>query len=144
MHLKRLIATAILGVALSISGAVAETPKDTLIVADTIDDVITLDPGEVSEIGGVLTTNQIYQPLVSFNPADPSEIIGVLAKSWSVADDGVTFTFLMNRDAKFASGNPLTAHDAEYSLRRIVKMKSRSAFIITQFGFTPSTMTLWL
>ncbi len=81
MQLKRLIATAILGVALSMSVAVAKTPKDTLVVADAIDDVITLDPHEVSEIGGVLTTNQVYQPLVSFDPKDPSQIIGVLAKS---------------------------------------------------------------
>ena len=144
MQLKRLIATAILGVALSMSVAVAKTPKDTLVVADAIDDVITLDPHEVSEIGGVLTTNQVYQPLVSFDPKDPSQIIGVLAKSWTVAEDGVTFTFLMNRDAKFASGNQVTAHDAEYSLRRIVKMNSRSAFIITQFGFTPENADEWI
>jgi peptide/nickel transport system substrate-binding protein len=66
--------------------------------------------------------------------------VGILAKSWTVAEDGVTFTFTMDRAARFASGNPVTAHDAEYSLRRIVKMKSRSAFIITQFGFTPENV----
>jgi peptide/nickel transport system substrate-binding protein len=140
MRLRKLIQCAIAGLALSITGAAAETPKDTLVVADAIDDVITLDPGEVSEIGGVLTTNQVYQQLVGFDPADPATIVGILAKSWTVAEDGVTFTFTMDRAARFASGNPVTAHDAEYSLRRIVKMKSRSAFIITQFGFTPENV----
>jgi peptide/nickel transport system substrate-binding protein len=52
MRLRKLIQCAIAGLALSITGAAAETPKDTLVVADAIDDVITLDPGEVSEIGG--------------------------------------------------------------------------------------------
>ena len=51
MRLRKLIQGAIAGMALSITGAAAETPKDTLVVADAIDDVITLDPGEVSEIG---------------------------------------------------------------------------------------------
>ncbi len=129
------ITTLILGLQLGLGVAYAKTPSNTLVIADSIDDVISLDPQEVSEIGGVMTTNQIYQPLVSYDVKDPSKIYGVLAKSWSVAEDGVTFTFKMNMDAKFSSGNAVTAKDAEYSLRRLVKMGSRTAFIITQFGF---------
>lgn len=124
--------------ALLVLGAVtptfAATPANTLVIADAIDDLITLDPGEVGEVAGVLTTQQIYEPLITFNPQDPSEIRGVLAESWTVSEDGRTITFTMNPDAVFASGNPVTAYDAEYSLRRVVQMESRSAFIITQFG----------
>lgn len=149
MKVTRLLPALMLGLALStapvaLSPAFAETPADTLVVADVIDDVITLDPHEVSEIGGVLTTNQVYQTLVSYDVNDPTQIFGVLAESWEVADDGVTFTFHMNPDAKFASGNPVTAEDAEYSIRRIVKMNKRSAFIITQFGFTPENVDEWV
>lgn len=114
--------------------ALAETPSNTLVIADAIDDIITLDPGEVGEVAGVLVSQQIYQPLVNFNPEDPSDIVGVLAESWTVSEDGRTLTFTMNPDAVFASGNPVTAYDAEYSLRRVVQMGSRTAFIITQFG----------
>ena len=52
-------------------------------------------------------SQQIYQPLVTFDPADPTKIVGVLAESWSVSEDGKTFTFKMNPAAKFASGNPV-------------------------------------
>ena len=122
------------------SPAWAATPANTLVVADAIDDVITLDPAEVSEVGGVLASNQIYQPLVSFDVNDPTKIVGVLAESWTVSPDGKVYTFKMNPKATFASGNPVTARDAEYSLRRVILMKSRSAFIITQFGFTPENV----
>ncbi len=130
---KTLLAVAI-GAVLTVSGAIAETPKDTLVIADAIDDIITLDPAEVSEVGGVLASQQIYQPLVTFDPADPTNIIGVLAESWTVSEDGKTFTFKMNPAAKFASGNPVTAHDAEYSLQRVILIDSRISFILTQFG----------
>ena len=140
MRLHKLISGTMLAMALAASTALAETPKNTLVVADTIDDIITLDPGEVSETGGVLTSNQIYQPLVTVAPDDSSKIIGVLAESWTASEDGKTFTFKMRPGLKFASGNPVTAKDAEYSLRRVVEMKSRSAFIITQFGFTPENV----
>ncbi|WP_367717835.1 ABC transporter substrate-binding protein [Nitratireductor sp. GISD-1A_MAKvit] len=140
MKIINTLAAAAFALSASLAPTMARTPDDTLVVADAIDDVISLDPGEVSEVGGVLTSNQIYQPLVSFDVSDPSNIKGVLAESWTVSDDGKTFTFTMNPDAKFASGNPVTAHDAEYSLQRVVLMKSRSAFIITQFGFTPENV----
>ena len=42
----------------------------------------------------------------------------------------------MNRDAKFSSGNPVTAHDAEFSLQRPILLNTRISFILTQFGFT--------
>ena len=130
---KTLMAVAV-GAVMTASGAIAETPKNTLVIADAIDDIITLDPAEVSEVGGVLASQQIYQPLVSFDPKDPTKITGVLAESWSVSEDGKTFTFKMNPNAKFASGNPVTAADAEYSLQRVILLDSRISFILTQFG----------
>ena len=53
-----------------------------------------------------------------------------------MSDDGKTFTFKMNPNAKFASGNPVTAYDAEYSLQRVINLDSRISFILTQFGLT--------
>lgn len=41
-----------------------------------------------------------------------------LAESWTVSDDGKTYTFKM-RDAKFSDGSPVTADDAAFSLLRI-------------------------
>ena len=140
MRVHGLIGGAMMALAMTTALAMAETPKNTLVVADTIDDIITLDPGEVSEVGGVLAANQIYQPLVSVAPDDSSKIIGVLAETWTASPDGKTYTFKMRQGLKFASGNPVTAKDAEYSLRRVVLMKSRSAFILTQFGFTPENV----
>ncbi|ODT73855.1 MAG: hypothetical protein ABS76_38290 [Pelagibacterium sp. SCN 64-44] len=140
MRLLRAIAAAIFSAVLATSAVGAASPDDTLVVADAIDDVMTLDPGEIGEVGGVLTSSQIYQPLVSFDVNDPTKIIGVLAESWTISPDGKTFTFKMNPRARFASGNPVTAWDAEYSLRRVIHLKSRSAFIIGQFGFSPDNV----
>lgn len=136
MRLYRTLVAAALGAVMTVSGAIAETPKNTLVIADAIDDIITLDPAEVSEVGGVLASQQIYQPLVSFDPADPTQISGVLAESWEVSEDGKTFTFKMNPTARFASGNPVTAYDAEYSIRRVILIDSRISFIFAQFGLT--------
>lgn len=41
-----------------------------------------------------------------------------LAESWTISDDGLTYTFKI-RDAKFSDGSPITAEDAAFSLLRI-------------------------
>ncbi|MGZ9811661.1 ABC transporter substrate-binding protein [Pseudoroseicyclus sp. H15] len=141
MRLNSLMASLAAGVSVvAMAPAFAETPADTLVIADAIDDVITLDPHEVGEIGGVLVSTQVYQTLVTVDVNDATNIMGVLADSWEISDDGLTYTFHMNPEATFASGNPVTAEDAAYSFHRIVKMDGRTAFIITQFGFTPENV----
>src|SRR3546814_1370734 len=56
--------------------------------------------------------------------------------SWTISDDGKIFTFKMRPGITFASGNPMTAEDAVFSLQRAVILDKSPAFIITQFGFT--------
>ena len=57
-----------------------------------------------------------------------------------MSDDGLTFTFKIRDGIKFHSGNPLTAKDVEYSLRRVIALNKTPAFILGQFGFKPDNM----
>ena len=59
-----------------------------------------------------------------------------LADSWSVADDGVTYTFHIRPGVTFASGNPVRAEDAAFSLQRAIKLNKTPSFILGQFGWT--------
>jgi peptide/nickel transport system substrate-binding protein len=116
--------------------ALAATPKDTLVVAWAIDDIITMDPAESFEISAGEIMGNAYDRLVRFDVNDPSKLYGDLAKSWTIAEDGKTYTFELKPDMKFASGNPITAEDVAFSLQRAVLIDKSPAFILTQFGFT--------
>src|SRR5688572_3357666 len=89
----------------------AATPADTLVVAWAIDDIITLDPGEAFEISTGEITGNTYNMLVRLDPNDTTKVIGGLAESWTVSDDGLTYTFKLKPNLTFASGNPITAED---------------------------------
>ena len=115
--------------------AVAATPKDTLVVAWAIDDIITMDPAESFEISAGEIMGNTYDRLVRFDVNDPSKLYGDVAKSWTVSPDGKTFSFELKPGLKFASGNALTAEDVVYSLQRAVLLDKTPAFILTQFGF---------
>src|SRR5690606_6976726 len=118
----------------------AETPPDTLIMAAAIDDVTSFDPAEVFEFVGGEISNNVYLRLVVRDEADFAEVTGGAAESWEVSPDGLTFTFKMRDGVKFASGAPVTAEDAAFSLQRVVKLAKSPAFILTQFGWTPENV----
>ena len=118
----------------------AETPKDGLVMAEAIDDIISLDPAEVFEFSAAEIQAQIYDRLVTYPPDDVSKLEGLVAESWSVSDDGKQVTFKIRPGITFHSGNPLTAQDVAYSLQRVVKLNLSPGFILTQFGFTPENM----
>jgi hypothetical protein len=71
--MKRSICATILG-ALFALGAMAATPRDTLVVAKNIEDMVSLDPAEAFEFSSGETISNIYETLVRCDAQDPSKI----------------------------------------------------------------------
>ena len=59
-----------------------------------------------------------FNQLVEYNPVNPEEIIGDLAESWDVSEDGTVYTFYL-ADANWSDGQPVKASDIVFSLDRI-------------------------
>ena len=86
--------------------------------------------------GGSLNTTLMpssprFNQLVEYNPVSPTEIIGDLATTWDVNDDGTEFTFHLN-EATWSDGQPVTAEDIKFSLDRITlpgAQRARTGFL---------------
>lgn len=112
----------------------AETPSDTLVVAQSIDDAVSFDPAEGFELTTVQSFNNVYQRLVQSNRQDGTKIEPALAASWEAGKDGKSLVFALT-DAKFASGNPVRPEDVIFSLTRAVKLNKAPAFILNELGW---------
>lgn len=129
----RLAAAAIVAVPLA---ALAKTPADTLVMAWALDPVIGMDPGQVAEFNAFEFLNNICDPLVFQDYTDPSKLVPGIAESWSASADGTAITFKIRSGLKHPSGNPVTAKDAEWSLRRVMAINFAPAGTLRQWGFT--------
>ena len=109
-------------------------------MAFTIDDIVSMDPQESFEFSGEEVLGNCYDRLILPDLKDPTIIKPGLAASWSTSEDGLTTSFKMAPGRKFASGAPVTAEDAAFTLQRAVILNKSPAFIITQFGFTPENV----
>ncbi|MEZ4863170.1 MAG: ABC transporter substrate-binding protein [Caldilineaceae bacterium] len=108
---------------------------DTLIFASDITDIITLDPAVAYEFSGIQAEGSVYETLVSFIPGQDG-VQPLLAESWEITEEGDmnVLTFKLNPNAKFASGNPVTAEDVVYSWGRAIDINKSPAFLLIDVG----------
>lgn len=136
--LKHVLASTALAAALLLTPSLqAATPSDALVQASRFDDIISLDPAEMYEISTFEIATNAYDKLVVYDIDDTSQILPQLAESWSVSEDGLTFTFTLREDVVFHSGNSFTAEDVVYSFSRLAALDKGPAFLIHDIGVTP-------
>lgn len=110
-----LVVLAALVAALFIAGSSAWAQSGTLRVA--LEPPVRLDPAFASSDAEVAVLNAVYDYLVDID-AD-NNIQPRLASSWTVSEDGLSYTFELVENAVFHDGNPVTAEDVVWTFDRL-------------------------
>jgi|GEM_PF-393076 len=80
----------------------------------------TLDPVYLQDSYGVSPVRQLSESLVQFGPY--LTVLPALAETWQVDNAGRTYRFFLRSDARFHNGHPVTAEDAIFSIRRLLRV----------------------
>lgn len=91
-----------------------------------------LDPAFAKNKQVMWACHQLYNTLIEID--SNMQMQPSLATHWNISDDNLTFTFYLRHDVLFtddacftnSKGRQLTAHDVEYSLKRIVDKSTAS------------------
>ncbi|TPJ38552.1 ABC transporter substrate-binding protein [Mesorhizobium sp. B2-6-5] len=144
MRIWRLIGPMIVAFAITLpwqtGAADAKTPDNVLVVAQDLRDLITLDPSFTYEPSGIEIINNLYDALVTVDPAEPANIVPGVAERWEVSSDGSQFTFFLREGLKFQSGNPVTAADVVFSFRRIIEQHSFLTSFTDRLGWNKDNL----
>jgi oligopeptide transport system substrate-binding protein len=89
-----------------------------------------IDPHRAEGVPSSNIQRDLFEGLV--NEAPNGDLIPGAAESWEIADDGLTYTFHLRRDARWSNGDVVLADDWLYSLRRSLNpmTMSRYTFIL--------------
>lgn len=89
-----------------------------------------LDPHRSEGVPGSNIQRDLFEGLV--NEAPNGDLEPGAAEFWEVSDDGLIYTFNLRREARWSNGDPVTADDWVYSLRRSLDpmTMSRYTFIL--------------
>ena len=115
------------------SASTAGTPKQggTLVVAIP-GDLNRTDPALVDDANSSYVLQQIFEGLVTLKPGTGSDIVGQLADSWTISDDGLTYTFKLKSGIKFQDGTDFNAAAAKVNFDRWMSIPKS----YTDLGYT--------
>ncbi len=106
----------------------ADTASSNQLIVAAETDVVTLDPGHCYEVYANMMMRMCYDTLfeLQYDVDGPQPC---LATGIEYSEDGMTATVTIRDDAVFASGNPVTAEDVQFSIMRCKNLQGNPAFI---------------
>ena len=92
--------------------------------------ITTLDPAFAKDLRTIWVTNQLFNGLVQLD--DALEVQPDISHSWTISEDGKTYTFNLKKNIKFHkhilfgkdSTRNVVASDFEYSFNRLIESKN--------------------
>lgn len=116
--------------------AASATPEDQLIMGISMNNLLSLDPASATGNGVVEIAANLYDYLIELDTESTTRILPGLAERWDVAADGRSLRFTLRSGVLFHSGTPVTAHDAAWSLRRVLQLNLALASPWKSYGFS--------
>jgi len=91
----------------------------------------TLTPLVANEADASSIQNYVLESLITRNP-DTLKQSGLLAKSWTISDDGLVITFQLRENIVFSDGEPMTAEDVvftfDFTFNKDIKAPAQQAY----------------
>ncbi|MBN1318513.1 MAG: ABC transporter substrate-binding protein [Anaerolineales bacterium] len=86
-----------------------------------------IDPAVGSDFSSTSALVNLYDSLVF--PNTDGSVEPQLAESWTVSDDGITWTFNLKKGVMFHNGSELTASDVVWSMNRLLEIGEGLAYV---------------
>jgi peptide/nickel transport system substrate-binding protein len=108
----------VLSMILSACAPQRKSKDPTTLVVAVFGEPETLDPALAYETAGAEIIQNVYEPLIFYKGDQPGEFVPMLAESWTISEDGTTYTFKIRKGVKFHEGGDLTPEDVAYTFQR--------------------------
>lgn len=87
-------------------------------------DPLTLDPAHITDTVSDTVSRRIFNNLVKLAP--DGTVVPDLATEWTISADGLVYEFQLSEGVRFHNGDPLTAADVVYSMKRLLNPATAS------------------
>lgn len=125
--LKILVALlAVSHLSVSASHAQSEPPNGDALVVGSIGDASRLLPLLATDSASGDIVGLLFHGLLKYN--EQLDIVGDLAESWTVGDDGLTLTVRLRPGIRWHDGHPLTAEDVRFTYEKLVDPSVRTPY----------------
>lgn len=124
-YLTGVASAALLAATLAVPASAQDIKQGGSMIVTYKDDVSTLDPAIGYDWQNWSMIKSLFDGLMDYEPGT-TDLTTDLAESYTISEDGKTFTFKLRDGVTFHNGRKLTAEDVKYSLDRVVNPKTQS------------------
>ena len=96
------------------------------LIRGNIGDASNLIPALASDTASTDVTSLVYNGLIKYDAN--LNLVGSLAESWEVSEDGLTITFHLRKDVKWHDGQPFTSKDALFTYQLMIDPNTPTAY----------------
>jgi oligopeptide transport system substrate-binding protein len=111
----------------STPAAQAAQPQETVLRMSLGAEPASIDPNLAQDTYAINTLEGMFLGLTNLNN-ETGDVEPELATGWDISSDGLVWTFTMRDDATWTDGQPVTANDIEYSVKRAVAPETASPY----------------
>ena len=122
------------------SWALGESPDDQLLIGMSMNNLLSLDPAAATGLDATTVACNLYDSLLELDAGQPTRLLPALAEHWAVTDGGRRIRLRLREGLRFASGRPLLADDAAWSLQRVLKLNLAPASVWKSYGFSAANV----
>lgn len=114
-------------VAIALAGGVGIASAANVATVNVVQIFGTIDPAKVNDYTEYMAGVNLYEALTTLD--GKGNILPLLAESWEVSDDTLTYTFKLKSGTSFQDGSPIEAEDVVYSVKRLMSINEGPAYL---------------
>ncbi|MEM1430022.1 MAG: ABC transporter substrate-binding protein [Pseudomonadota bacterium] len=118
--------------------AAAPTLAQNVVTVNAVQIFGTIDPAKINDYTEYMAGVNLYEALTTLD--GDGAIQPLLAESWDVSDDTLTYTFTLKEGATFQDGSPVEAKDVVWSVQRLLTINEGPAYLF-ETVLTPDSVT---
>ena len=109
---------------------------DQLLVGMSMNNLLSLDPAAATGLDAMTVACNLYDGLIETDSHDAARLQPALAQHWQVEQGGRRLLLQLREGVRFASGQPLQAAHAAWSLQRVLRLNLAPASVWKSYGFS--------
>lgn len=108
-------------------GIAAPAAAQNVITVNAVQIFGTIDPAKINDYTEYMAAVNMYEALTTLD--GDGAIQPLLAESWTVSDDTLTWTFTLKEGAVFHDGSPIEASDVVWSVDRLMSINEGPSYL---------------
>ncbi len=107
------------------SGEAAPVKQEVVFALQNLPDI--LDPNVTNNSFAAPFLDNLFEGLVAYDK--DNNLVAGNAESWTISEDGLTYTFTLRDGLKWSDGSDLTAQDYLYTMKRILTPSTAALYV---------------